>query len=106
MASVSLTTKLWGFKVPRSTQTHAVLLAVGMHGFPNRGLTSDAAKAHFFPRTEFSWPWAWPRLLAMDRGDCNDDLNLSVSYIISRKGASTHTSHPASVGSLLLGPEH
>lgn len=92
MASVSLTTKLWGLKIPRSAQTHAVLLVVGTHGFPNRGLTPDAARAHFFPRTEFSWPRAWPRLLAMGSGDSNDDLNLSVSYIISRKGAPTHRS--------------
>lgn len=33
MASVSLTTKLWGLKLPKSTQTHAVLLVMGMHGF-------------------------------------------------------------------------
>lgn len=92
MASASLTTKLRGLKVPRSTQTHAVLLVVDIHGFPNRGLTPDAARAHFFPRTKFSWPWAWPRLLAMDRGDSNNDLNLSVSYIIFRKRAPTHKS--------------
>lgn len=33
--SVSLTTKLWDLKFSRAIQTHAVLLVLGMHGFPN-----------------------------------------------------------------------
>lgn len=103
MASVSLTTKLLGLKIPRSTQTHAVLLVMGIHGFPNRGLTPEAARAHFFPRTVFSWLRAWPRPPAMGRGDANDDFNLSVSFIIFRKEAPP-TGHSASVSSLLLGP--
>lgn len=50
MASVSPTTKLWDLKLPRPTPTHAVLLVMGMHGFPNGGLTSGAARAHVIPK--------------------------------------------------------